>query len=519
MPQRGVVSSFFPKNFELPRWRRAKSSATRNQCNASNRANNNAGSTGFTRCASNPAPRAALPVRILPPAGRRHHRDLVAARHRADALARLVAIHAGIPRSSSTHVRPPLRDRLQRRAPVVDRAHVVPAHAQEQRHRIRAARGCRRRPAIDIACRCRTHRPVAPAAPRCAFDATQRQPHDELAALPRPVAARLDRAAVHAPPGCAPASSPMPSPPCDAREPCSPCVNMSNTCGSISARHADAVVAHARLRPRRPRASRRSAMSPPAGVYLAALLSRLANTCARRTGSASSGSGFGGSVDVRSGGRAARSAGRLVSTARFEHVAQRRPRCRRSSILPRVMRETSSRSSTRRTMCDDLPLHHPVQLAQLRIVAFGARAGCAGSCGAARADCAARARAWRGIRPCAGRRRAGLPVPGGVRSGRRPGARGCRAGAGRVRPAVRLAPSASRSCRPSARRARTTACSAPRRCRCGDSDRCPPSLPSPVDGRRRHDVAMPGAHRRRAATLRMRRRRRSSAIRVRRSAA
>ena len=89
-------------------------------------------------------------------------------------------------------------------------------------------------------------------------------------------------------------------------------------------------------------------MRPPGSVYFTALLSRLANTCARRTASASTSSASGGSVSVSSW-RAASISGRLVSTA-AAITSARSTMSLRSSILPRVMRDTSIRSSTRRTM-------------------------------------------------------------------------------------------------------------------------------------------------------------------------
>ena len=88
----------------------------------------------------------------------------------------------------------------------------------------------------------------------------------------------------------------------------------------------------------------------PGAVYFAALVSRLENTCASRTGSASTQIGAAGMVDARSTAPPPRPAGRHVSSA-----CRSTPRSvsvsLRSSSLPRVMRETSSRSSTSRTIC------------------------------------------------------------------------------------------------------------------------------------------------------------------------
>ena len=73
----------------------------------------------------------------------------------------------------------------------------------------------------------------------------------------------------------------------------------------------------------------------------------------------------------------ARAAGRAVSIARRDRPTARSARSRRSSILPRVMRETSSRSSTRRTICVDLALHDRRAPARLRLAGVAPRAGAA----------------------------------------------------------------------------------------------------------------------------------------------
>ena len=95
---------------------------------------------------------------------------------------------------------------------------------------------------------------------------------------------------------------------------------------------------------------------PPRSEYLEALLSRLAKTCARRTGSPSS-------VDRRRRQRDGRptagasNIGRVVSSA--ASITSCRPtRSRRSSRRPRVIRETSSRSSSSRAMWRSLPIDH-----------------------------------------------------------------------------------------------------------------------------------------------------------------
>ena len=112
---------------------------------------------------------------------------------------------------------------------------------------------------------------------------------------------------------------------------------------------ADAVVAHARPRPRRPRAARRSAMRPPGSVYFAALLSRFENTCARRVASPSTGSGSRGSATSSAWPRASMN-GRAVSTRVCARTSRSSTRSCRSASLPVVMRDTSSRSSTSRTI-------------------------------------------------------------------------------------------------------------------------------------------------------------------------
>ena len=81
---------------------------------------------------------------------------------------------------------------------------------------------------------------------------------------------------------------------------------------------------------------------------MAALLSRFEITCVSRTGSASSMRGSGG-TEIASWCPAASMSGRLVSTAPPTIVA-RLTSILRSSIFPLVIRDTSSRSSTSRTM-------------------------------------------------------------------------------------------------------------------------------------------------------------------------
>ena len=94
-------------------------------------------------------------------------------------------------------------------------------------------------------------------------------------------------------------------------------------------------------------ASRR--IAPPELVYLAALLSRLENTCESRVASASSQTGASGSVTSSV-------CPRLLMNGSASSTALRMTCCsctglRRTISLPVVMRDTSSRSSTRRTIC------------------------------------------------------------------------------------------------------------------------------------------------------------------------
>ena len=83
-----------------------------------------------------------------------------------------------------------------------------------------------------------------------------------------------------------------------ARARCTACVNMSNTGGSIAGR------CRCRCRGRDHRAALGAAHSsstrPPGSVYLAALFSRLANTCASRVGSPSTPERLGGRSTVNS---------------------------------------------------------------------------------------------------------------------------------------------------------------------------------------------------------------------------
>ena len=93
----------------------------------------------------------------------------------------------------------------------------------------------------------------------------------------------------------------------------------------------------------------RSAIRPPGSVNLAALCRMLPTTCTSRVLSPSTVSGSSGS-SMASSCRRASMAGRAVSTARAT-IAPTSTGSRCSVIMPRVMRDTSSRSSIRRTRC------------------------------------------------------------------------------------------------------------------------------------------------------------------------
>ncbi len=144
--------------------------------------------------------------------------------------------------------------------------------------------------------------------------------------------------------------SPMPSPPCAFSSDRSACTNGSKTLASMS--RAIPAPSSATVTATEPPSSSGSTVirtCPPGAVYFAALLSRLANTWASRVTSAS--------TTIRSTGAptvsrcpSSSTSGRLVSTALWT-ASIRSTRDRRSSILPRLIRLTSSRSSTRWTIC------------------------------------------------------------------------------------------------------------------------------------------------------------------------
>ena len=143
------------------------------------------------------------------------------------------------------------------------------------------------RAAPRLACRRRRRR-----APR-----GQRQPDDELAALAEAVAVRLDAAAVHLDQAAgerqADAQAALRARRCSDR----PGVNISKMRGICSAAM-PMPLSLTRTTPRRRRAATSGAMPAAGGVYLAALFSRLENTCASRARSPSTSSGSSGRLDV-----------------------------------------------------------------------------------------------------------------------------------------------------------------------------------------------------------------------------
>ena len=172
-----------------------------------------------------------------------------------------------------------------------------------------------------------------------------RQPHDEFAPLPSP---SLRASTV---PSCISTRfftrvRPMPSPPCAFVEAWSTCTNNSKMWGSMSGAM-PMPLSRTRSTASSPSRSAVSQMRPFASVYLAALVRRLPTTWASRTGSASRSRDSFGSRTLKSWPCASTS-GCTVSTARATTVASSM-RSLRSSILPRMTRDTSSRSSTSRT--------------------------------------------------------------------------------------------------------------------------------------------------------------------------
>ena len=136
-----------------------------------------------------------------------------------------------------------------------------------------------------------------------------------------------------------------------------------------------------------------SQIVPPALGVLGAVGEQVANTWASRVRSASRWTGRGaGRRSARAPPR--RSAGRAVSTA-LSTTSASVTRVRRSSILLRLIRDTSSRSSISRTMCGELPVHHRLGLARGRSRSPRPGGSPAGRCGSGPAGSAARGPAAR----------------------------------------------------------------------------------------------------------------------------
>ena len=135
----------------------------------------------------------------------------------------------------------------------------------------------------------------------------------------------------------------MPNPPSVRSSERSPCTKRSNTLGSSTAgmpmpvsRTCNTASSSSRLTA--------MVMRPPSGVYLTALLIRLRTTCDRRVESASTGSSSFGSLSSTAC-LCASISGRQDSSVRATTLFTSRTSFF-SAILPRVIRLTSSRSST-----------------------------------------------------------------------------------------------------------------------------------------------------------------------------
>ena len=115
--------------------------------------------------------------------------------------------------------------------------------------------------------------------------------------------------------------SPSPRPPCDAVERLPLLHEQVEDARQQLGRDADAGVAHAQHRPRRPLARARTAIAPPGGVYLAALVSRFATTCASRVGSPSTRRPRRGTSTVSVWVRCS-SSGLAISIAFADHLGQ-----------------------------------------------------------------------------------------------------------------------------------------------------------------------------------------------------
>ncbi len=181
------------------------------------------------------------------------------------------------------------------------------------------------------------------------------------------VALRLDRAAVQLARARCASARPMPSPPCARSSARSTCAEHVEDVRQVLRGDADAVVPHARPPRSRRRRSAVSRMCPPGSACTcAALLSRLANTCARRAGSASSAHRLRRQRHREVVARASIS-GRAVSTRAARTTLASSTRSRRSSSLP--LRDAADVEQ----VVDQA--HHVLQLALDDVARRAARAG------------------------------------------------------------------------------------------------------------------------------------------------
>ena len=192
----------------------------------------------------------------------------------------------------------------------------------------------------------------------------------------------------------------------------STCANRSKMRGSSSRRDADAGVAHADHRLARRRRSAASAMCPPARRVLGGVVEQVGEDLrqARRIGRRATSARAAASAS--SSCPRASISGRLGLDARARATSrQRRRGSRRSSILPwRDARHVEQVVDQAHQLLD-LALDDVARLPTRGVAARRAPHDRRARCGSAPADCAARARAWRGTRPCGDRRGAAPPRP------------------------------------------------------------------------------------------------------------
>ena len=238
-------------------------------------------------------------------------------------------------------------------------ATVVPIEPQEQRQRVgavaqlsSATRTRRRRRGGAVA------RPHLGPPVRVPATASGRRTTNSLP-VPGPSLVASTRAAVHLH-QAATSDRPMPSPPCDRSSGGSTWREHVEDARQQLRRDADAGVAHARRPTSSPSSlGRRARCGRPRSVYLAALFSRLANTCASRAGSASSATGPRRQVDASAAWRRGvdeRAAG-LDRRAAPPPPGSTRSRAQLRACRG-VIRETSSRSSTQADHLPHLALDH-----------------------------------------------------------------------------------------------------------------------------------------------------------------